>query len=139
MSGGNSRGRLSVALAAIAALAYPGWSNTAAQDEVKFRNDVLTQSVIGSLESGRYAFKATRTTIAPRAQIPFHVHEHHGLRYVLDGEITIQWKDGRAQTFAAGSTYIEGPGENHPAGVMSAMNPTDRETQILIVELVRME
>ena len=48
---------------------------------------------------------------------------------MLEGAITINWKDGELQTFTQGSTYFEGPGQNHPPGVISASNPTDKLTK----------
>jgi quercetin dioxygenase-like cupin family protein len=110
--------------------------NPEAQEVFQFRNDVITQVPLGSIEAGRYAFRATITTVAPGAQIPFHVHEFHGLRYMLEGALTIAWKEGHTQTFTQGSTYYEGPGENHPPGVMAASNPLDRASKVLIIELV---
>ena len=64
------------------------------------------------------------------------MHEFHGLRYMLEGALTIAWKEGHTQTFTQGSTYYEGPGENHPPGIMAASNPLDRASKVLIIELV---
>ena len=73
-------------------------------------------------------------TMQQGAEVPVHMHHGPGLRYVLDGAIAISWADGSATTFNAGETYFEGPGANHPAGEMSARNPTDVVTKVLIVE-----
>jgi quercetin dioxygenase-like cupin family protein len=107
-----------------------------AQESLQFRNDVITQVPLGHIEAGKYAFRATITTIPPGGKIPYHVHEFGGLRYMLEGALTIAWKEGNTQTFSQGSTYYEGPGENHPPGVMAASNPTDKTSRVLIVELV---
>jgi hypothetical protein len=41
-------------------------------------------------------------------QIPPHTHKGPGLRYVLDGAISVVWKDRGGQTFNAGSTISRG-------------------------------
>lgn len=107
-----------------------------AEDVSSFRNDVITQVPLGHVDAGNYALRATITTMEPFAKIPPHVHEFGGIRYVLEGAITINWKDGGSQTFAQGSTYFEGPGQNHRPGVMAASNPTDKITRLLHVEWV---
>ncbi len=107
--------------------------------EKPFRNVVITEVLIGDIEPGRYAFKATVTTVAPEAEIPFHTHSYPGIRYMLEGALTIHWKDHGSQTFSAGSTYYEGAGENHPRSGMSAANPLNIPAKVLIIELVRVE
>ncbi len=109
---------------------------SSAEDVPQFRSDVIMQAPVGKAESRNYALRATITTMQPFAKIPPHVHEFGGIRYVLEGAITINWKDGSSQTFTQGSTYFEGPGQNHPPGVMAASNPTDKVTKILLVEWV---
>ena len=130
---------LAVLLSGASALTFVGSTALNAQSEPKYRNDVITQNAIGALDAGHYAFRATITTVEPRSQIPFHIHESPGIRYMLEGALTIHWKEGQSQTFAAGSTYYEGPGENHPPGVMAATNATDGISKVLIVELVRID
>jgi quercetin dioxygenase-like cupin family protein len=107
-----------------------------AEDQPQFRDEVNMQVALGHVESGNYALRMRVLTIEPLGKIPSHVHEFGGVRYVLDGTITINWKDGGTQSFAQGSTYFEGPGQNHPPGAMAASNPTDKPTRVLIVELV---
>ena len=115
---------------------FGGFASTA-EDVPQFRSDVIMQAPVGKAESRNYALRATITTMQPFAKIPPHVHEFGGIRYVLEGAITINWKDGLSQTFTQGSTYFEGPGQNHPpGGVMAASNPTDKVTKILLVEWV---
>lgn len=111
----------------------------APEDSPAFRNDVVTEVPIGAVKEGRYAFRASITTVAPGSKIPNHVHAFPGLRYMLDGSLTIAWKEGHTQTFSQGSTYYEGPGENHPPGVMAASNPGDVPARVLIVELVSLQ
>jgi quercetin dioxygenase-like cupin family protein len=130
---------LAVLLSSAAVLTVIGATALNAQNDPKYRSDVITQNAIGALEAGQYAFKATITTVEPGAEISFHTHQYPGIRYMLEGALTIHWKEGHSQTFGAGSTYYEGPGENHPPGVMAASNPSDGTSRVLIVELVRID
>jgi len=52
----------------------------------------------------------------PGAKIPPHTHAGPGIRYVLEGAITIAWKDRPPQTFKAGSTLLRGLGLEPSAG-----------------------
>jgi quercetin dioxygenase-like cupin family protein len=106
-----------------------------AQESSQFRSDIIAEYPLGHLDAGKYVLRASITTIAPAGKIPYHVHELGGLRYMLEGALTIVWKEGQAQTYAQGSTYYEGPGENHPSGLIAASNPTDKTSRLLIVEL----
>lgn len=134
----NKRNTVSVVAATLVLLGplFVGQSTQVTAQEKPFRSDVVTQVEIGHLDSGRYAMTATITTIQPNAKIPFHLHKNNGLRYMLEGSLSISWKDGQFQTYSAGSTYFEGPGANHPEGVMAASNPLDSVAKVLIVELV---
>lgn len=134
----NKRNTVSVVAVTLVLLGslFVGQSTRVTAQEKPFRSDVITQVDIGDLEPGKYAMKATITTIQPNAKIPFHVHKNNGLRYMLEGSLSISWKDGRFQTYSAGSTYFEGPGANHPDDVMAASNPLDSVAKVLIVELV---
>ena len=123
-------------MAALFAAASPA---PAGGDEKPFRNDVITQVEIGEVPAGRYALRATITTVQPHAKIPYHLHEHNGLRYMLEGALSISWKNGEFQTYSAGSTYFEGPGANHPEKGMAAANPLDTVTKVLIIELVALD
>jgi quercetin dioxygenase-like cupin family protein len=109
-------------LGAICSILVAGLGASTAQTPVpKVTASTLQQVLLGELR-GKWDMKATMLVIEPGGQIPFHVHQGPGIRYVLEGAITINWKEGKTETFAAGSTYFEGPGENHPAGTMSARN-----------------
>ena len=107
-----------------------------AEELPQFRSDVVMQVALGHVDAGNYALRASITTLEPLGKIPSHIHQFGGIRYVLEGAITINWKDGGSQTFTQGSTYFEGPGQNHPPGVVSANNPTDKPTKFLIIEWV---
>lgn len=107
-----------------------------AQDKPKIRGDMLTEFDIGSVDPGQYVMKATLFSMEPGAEAPYHIHKGPGIRYVLEGAITIQWSKEGANTYGVGSTYTEGPGENHPPGVIAARNLTSVTTKVLIVELL---
>lgn len=107
-----------------------------AEELPQYRSDVVMQVALGHVDAGNYALRASITTMEPFAKIPPHLHQFGGIRYVLEGAITINWKEGGTQTFTQGSTYFEGPGQNHPPGVISASNPTDKPTKILQIEWV---
>jgi len=127
--------RVYIFLAALVIFVMSVVVGNAGAQEKPFGNVVITEALIGNIEPGRYAFKVTVTTVAPSAQIPFHVHSFPGVRYMLEGALTIHWKDRGSQTYSAGSTYYEGPGENHPTSGMSATNPFDVPAKVLIIEL----
>jgi quercetin dioxygenase-like cupin family protein len=77
-----------------------------------------------------------RLEMEPGAAIPEHIHKGPGMRYVLEGAIAIAWKNGKTETFKAGSTYFEAPGSDHPIGQMSARNAVDGRTRVLIFEIL---
>jgi quercetin dioxygenase-like cupin family protein len=123
-------------LGAICAIVVAGLEPSRAQTSVpKVTSSVLKQVPVGELR-GKWDMKATMLVIEPGGQIPFHIHRGPGLRYVLEGAITINWREGKTQTYEAGSTYFEGPGENHPAGTMSAKNSGQGRCRVVIVELI---
>jgi quercetin dioxygenase-like cupin family protein len=107
-------------------------------DDPKFKSTVLNQVSLGSLP-GEHAMKMTLLEMEPGAAIPEHTHKGPGMRYVLEGAITIAWKDGKTETFKAGSSYFEAPGSNHPIDQMSARNAADGKTRVLIFELLPKE
>ena len=61
----------------------------------RIKSTVLEQVDLGNLPGGR-VMKMT-LELQPGAEIPPHTHKGPGLRYVLDGAISIAWKD-RADT-----------------------------------------
>ena len=101
---------------------------------LKYKASVLEQVDLGELPAGQRVMRMTIGELQPGAEIGPHTHKGPGLRYVLEGAITIAWKDDRGtQTFKAGSTYFEGAGDNHPPGQMSAKNAADGMTRVLLV------
>jgi quercetin dioxygenase-like cupin family protein len=126
-----------VAVSFVAAIAALGsWQVMAQQPgPPKYTMETLQEVPLGELPPGKWSMKATMLVIEPGGKIPFHVHKGAGLRYVLEGAITITWKEGKTQTFAAGTTYFEGKGENHPAGTISARNDGKVPCRVVIIEL----
>ena len=136
----NARSMLTIPLAiffVVAALANCGKLATA--QEQKIRSTVLEQIDLGNLPAGERVLKMTLVEMQPGAAIPAHTHKGPGVRYVLEGAVSIAWKDRGTQTFKAGSTYVEGAGENHPPGEMSAKNVAEGMTRILVIELLPRE
>ena len=131
-----SRSTILTTLLAALLVAVP-FSATA--QPAKFKGTTLEQVDLGTLPEGARMLKMTLLELQPGAEIPAHVHKGPGLRYVIDGAITIAWKDRGMQTFKAGSTYFEGAGDNHPPSGMSAKNAAEGVTRVIIVELLPKE
>jgi quercetin dioxygenase-like cupin family protein len=121
----------------VAALAIGGMPAQAQQHPIQMTP--LESVDLPSPPPGPQTLRMTMLEMQPGAKIPPHTHAGPGIRYVLEGAITIAWKDRGTQTFKAGSTYYEGAGSNHPPGEMSALNAAKGVTRVLIVELVPKE
>ena len=126
-------------LTSMSAICLLGVVSLADAEEVKFKASVLEQVDLDEIPAGQRVMRLTMLELQPGAEIPPHTHKGPGLRYVVDGAITVAWKDQGTQTFKAGSTYFEGAGENHPPGQMSAKNAADGVTRVVIVELLPKE
>jgi quercetin dioxygenase-like cupin family protein len=109
---------------------------SASAQEKKIKGTVLEQVDLGNLPAGERTMRMTLLELQPGAEIPPHTHKGPGIRYVLEGAISIAWKGRETQTFKAGSNYFEGAGENHPPTQMSAKNAAQGLTRVLIVELL---
>jgi len=129
----------SMLLTCMLAICFVGVVSLADAEDVKFKASVLEQVDLGEIPAGQRVMRLTMLELQPGAEIPPHTHKGPGLRYVVDGAITVAWKDRGAQTFKAGSTYFEGAGENHPPGQMSAKNAADGMTRVVIIELLPKE
>src|SRR5215475_5896777 len=129
----------SMMLTTLPAICLVGVVSLADAEEVKFKASVLEQADLGEIQAGQRVMRLTMLELQPGAEIPPHTHKGPGLRYVVEGAITVAWKDRGTQTFKAGSTYFEGAGENHPPGQMSAKNAADGLTRVVIVELLPKE
>ena len=105
-------------------------------DEKKHKPPAALQDVaLGELNMKNPMMRARKFTFPPGAKSPTHRHDGPGIRCVLDGEITIYWKDGTKRTYGPGDTYFEGPGENHPPHDMAAANEGDKPVTVYIVDL----
>jgi quercetin dioxygenase-like cupin family protein len=126
-------------LTSILAICLVGIFSFSKAQETLFKAAVLEQVDLGHVPAGDRVMKLTLLELQPGAEIPPHTHKGPGLRYVLDGAISIAWKDRGTEVFKAGSTYFEGAGENHPPGQMSAKNAAEGVTRVVIVELLPKE
>lgn len=90
---------------------------------------------LGALDMPEPMMRARIMTIPAGFRSPPHTHDGPGIRYVLEGQITIYWKDGSKRSYGPGDTYFEGPGENHPPNEMSAANEGDVPVKIYVVDL----
>jgi quercetin dioxygenase-like cupin family protein len=126
-------------LTSILAICLVGVFSFSKAQEARFKAAVLEQVDLGHVPAGDRVMKLTLLELQPGAEIPPHTHKGPGLRYVLDGAISIAWKDRGTEVFKAGSTYFEGAGENHPPSQMSAKNAAEGVTRVVIVELLPKE
>jgi quercetin dioxygenase-like cupin family protein len=129
----------SMILTSLLAMCPVGVASFADAEDMKFKASMLEQVDLGDVPAGQRVMRLTLLELQPGAEIPPHTHKGPGLRYVVDGAITVAWKGRGTQTFKAGSTYFEGAGENHPPGQMSAKNAADVTTRVVIVELLPKE
>jgi len=126
-------------LTSILAICLVGVFSFSKAQEARFKAAVLEQVDLGHVPAGDRVMKLTLLELQPGAETPPHTHKGPGLRYVLDGAISIAWKDRGTEVFKAGSTYFEGAGENHPPSQMSAKNAAEGVTRVVIVELLPKE
>jgi len=126
-------------LTSILAICLVGVFSFSKAQEARFKAAVLEQVDLGHVPAGDRVMKLTLLELQPGAEIPPHTHKGPGLRYVLDGAISIAWKDRGTEVFKAGSTYFECAGENHPPSQMSAKNAAEGVTRVVIVELLPKE
>jgi len=96
---------------------------------------VLQDVALGELDIKNPMMRARKFTLPPGAKTPTHRHDGPGIRYVIEGEITIHWKDGTKHVYGPGDTYFEGRGENHPPHDMAAANEGDKPVTVVIVDL----
>jgi len=128
-----------IMLTSMLAICLVGVFSFSKAQEARFKAAVLEQVDLGHVPAGHRVMKLTLLELQPGAEIPPHKHKGPGLRYVLDGAISIAWKDRGTEVFKAGSTYFEGAGENHPPSQMSAKNAAEGVTRVVIVELLPKE
>lgn len=111
-------------------------SATLAHEKERKGPEVLQDVALGELNMKNPRMRARKFTMPAGFKSPTHRHDGPGIRYVLEGEITIYWKDGTKKTYGPGDSYFEGPGENHPPHDMSAANEGDTPVTVLVVDLL---
>jgi quercetin dioxygenase-like cupin family protein len=119
----------------VAAVCLLATAGGAADEHERKGPEVLQDVALGDLNMANPHLRARKFSMPAGYKSPSHRHDGPGIRYVLDGEITIYWKDGTKRTYGPGDTYFEGPGENHPPHDMSAANEGDTPVTVLIVDL----
>jgi hypothetical protein len=86
-----------------------GGSVAKAEDVPQFRSDIIMQVPLGKVESRNFALRATITTMQPFANIPPHVHEFGGIRYVLEGALRSIGKPAGPKRSRRGPHTSRGP------------------------------
>jgi quercetin dioxygenase-like cupin family protein len=94
----------SMILTSLLAMCPVGVASFADAEDMKFKASMLEQVDLGDVPAGQRVMRLTLLELQPGAEIPPHTHKGPGLRYVVDGAITVAWKDRGTQTFKAGST-----------------------------------
>ncbi|MGJ0223517.1 cupin domain-containing protein [Streptococcus pyogenes] len=73
----------------------------------------------------------------PGGADPVHRHDAHGFIYVLEGEIVMGVKGGRAVTLRPGDTFYEGPGDVHTIGRNASTTKPARFVVLLVKDANR--
>jgi len=109
----------------------------AAEPVPKSWSDVLRKDSLGFLEAGKRDLKMRIFNWEYGGETPYHTHDVPGVRYVLEGEITIFEEDGTSKTYKAGDTYFAGPMVgNKPMAKHKAKITGKGKYRVLIVELI---
>ena len=83
----------SMMLTSMLAIYFVGVVPLADAEDMKYKASVLEQVDLGELPAGQRVMRMTIGELQPGAEIGPHTHKGPGLRYVLEGAITIAWKD----------------------------------------------
>jgi len=113
-----------------------GFPAIALAEEPKVRSTVKQENFIGHINAADKALRGRVVTFEPGGVAEFHVHEFPGIRIVLEGTVTVKWKDGNSETYAAGGTFFEGPVGEKPARAHEVSNVGNTIAKIWLVELI---
>jgi quercetin dioxygenase-like cupin family protein len=113
-----------------------GFSVKAAEQEPKYWSTIMQEDFIGHLNDTNKALRGRVITLEPGAVVKFHVHKVPGIRYVLEGTVSVKWKNGTSNTYKAGSTFFEGPVGNKPARAHEISNDGQVVAKVWNVELI---
>ena len=113
-----------------------GFSSISAEEGPKYWSDVMQETSIGYMAAAGKALRGRVITFEPGAVAKFHVHKAPGIRYVLEGAVTVKWKDGNSEIYPAGSTFFEGPIGDKPARAHEVSNDGKMVAKIWLVELI---
>ena len=111
-------------------------SAKAEKQKPKYWSTIMQEDSIGNLNATNKALRGRVITFEPGAVAKFHMHKVPGIRYVLEGTVTVKWKDGTSKTYGAGSTFFEGPVGNKPARAHEVSNDGQVVSKIWNVELI---
>jgi quercetin dioxygenase-like cupin family protein len=67
----------------------------------------------GPYDQGEPEIMVTRITLEPGAKLPWHIHPHPNAVYIVSGQITIEDREGRKETFSAGEVVPETVNQAH--------------------------
>lgn len=113
------------------------FSAKAAEQTPKYWSTIMQENSIGLLNTADKALRGRTITFEPGAvSSKFHVHKVPGIRYVLEGSVTVEWKDGASNTYEAGSTFFEGPVGDAPARAHTVSNNGRIIAKVWAVELI---
>ena len=115
---------------------YSGFSANATDQKPKYWSTIMQENSIGYLNAASKAIRGRVITFEPGAVAEFHVHKVPGVRYILEGTVTVKWKDGTSETHKAGSTFFEGPVGEKPARAHEVSNDGQVVAKIWNVELI---
>lgn len=113
-----------------------GFSAKAAEQKFKYWSTIMQEDSIGYLNAANKALRGRVITFEPGAVAKFHLHKVPGIRYVLEGTVTVKWKDGTSNEYEAGSTFFEGPIGNKPARTHEVSNDGQVVAKVWTVELI---
>ena len=102
----------------------------------KYWSTIMQESSIGHLNAANKALRGRVITFEPGAVAKFHVHKFPGVRYILEGAVTVKRKDGTSKVYNAGSTFFEGPVGQNPAKAHEVSNDGLVVAKIWLVELI---
>ena len=115
---------------------YFGISANATEQKPKYWSTIMQENSIGHQNASNNALRGRVITFEPGAVARFHVHKAPGIRYILEGAVTVKRKDGTSMTYNAGSTFFEGPVGEKPARAHEVSNDGQVVAKIWLVELI---
>jgi len=132
-------GSILVKLIVVCQVLAIGFSAFASEEQPRVWSTIKQENFIGHMGSANKALRGRVITFEPGAVAEFHVHEFPGIRIVLEGVVTVKWKDGNSETYKAGATFFEGPVGAKPARAHEVSNDGKTTAKIWLVEIISEE